>query len=81
MPDGDVTAKERLERLASEHLADYPRRDALNALIDIDDSTPLPVPDDVLVRAARRLLEEIGVGGEQLGPAEILREVAREDPG
>lgn len=53
---------ERLREFARTHLADYGHADAVNAPIDVAGCTDLPVPDDLLVPAARRHLEMVDAG-------------------
>jgi hypothetical protein len=66
---------ERLRELARTRLGDYDYVDAMNAVIDIADCTELPIPDDLLVQAARRHLETVDAGGA-VDPCRALRELA-----
>jgi hypothetical protein len=47
----------------------------MNALIDVADCTELPIPDELLVQAARRHLETVDAGGE-VDPCRALRQLA-----
>lgn len=70
-----MTSDDRLRMLAETELADYDYADAINALIDVADCTDLPVPDDLLVAAARRHLEAVDAGAD-VDPCRVLRESA-----
>lgn len=68
-------SEERLRELARTHLSDYGYADAMTALVDVSDCTELPVPDEVLVQAARQHLETVDAGGE-VDPCGVLRKLA-----
>ena len=50
---------QHLRSLAETQLADYDVRDAVDALREVDNMTPADLPDNLLVRIARRYLETI----------------------
>jgi hypothetical protein len=70
-----ATTDERLPDLARTRLADHSYVDAMNALIDVTHSTELPIPDDLLVQAARGHLETVDAG-RAVDPCRVLRELA-----
>jgi hypothetical protein len=70
-----MTSEGHLHKLAQTHLADHTYVDAMNALVDVTDCTELPIPDDLLVQAARRHLETVDAGGA-VDPCLALRELA-----
>ena len=60
--------------LARLRLSDYPLQAAIDAICDVDETTPEQIPDELLAKAARRHLETINDqdGGD---PGAALREV------
>ena len=54
-----VSTPKHLRSLAETRLADFDVDEAIRALMDIENTTPTELPDDLLVRATRLYLETI----------------------
>ena len=67
-----VDSEHLIRSLADTHLADFDLDEAINALLDIEKTTPADLPDDLLVKAARFYLETMNepLGGD---PSAALR--------
>jgi serine/threonine protein kinase len=64
----------RLRFLAARHLGEYPPGEAMDALCDVQNTTPATLPDNLLVEAARRCLEQMDTM-EFPGYSRVLRQV------
>ena len=67
-----MSTPKHLGSLAETHLADFDVDEAIDALMDIENTTQADLPDDLLVKAARFYLETMNgpLGGD---PSAALR--------